>query len=264
MYRLQIDPPWDLTWSQGILTDGFWYTDSAVSKVTGVTGHLTNTPFNQKLYTWFATFFLSLIGVGLAQIGLISIVPGILAIVLLGQISKKAMGKNLMLLSSALLACNYFFIFYNRIPKVYSLIAFLCTLALWLLVLSITRPSLLFLSFLVILLTATYLKFFTLLLLPFVVLAVFQNLPAKERSSSLKKWAAFLLLPFLLFLFMKGTTIWGKLRGYNFSLIPNPAVFTKIPVSNWIFVYSKMLPEVFLASVLQLMQVFHCAHERKD
>ena len=256
VYRLQADPPWNLTWSQGIVTDGFWYTDSAISNVTGVIGHLTDTPFNQKLYTWFATIFLTLTGVGLAQVTLISVVPGILAIVLLGQISKKAMGKNPMLLSSTLLTCNYFFIFYNRIPKVYSLLAFLCALATWLLVLSVSRPLVLFLSFLVILLTATYLKFFTLLLLPFVVFAAFKILPAEKRPTYFKNRAPIFLIPFLLFIYFKAPTIWVKFHGYHFSLIPNPAAFTKIPLSNWIFIYSKMLPEVFLAFLYPIFFTF--------
>lgn len=253
--HLDADNPWNLTWSQGIVTDGFWYSDAAISKVMGIISTVANTAFNQLMYTHFATTLLSLTGIGISQINFISVIPGLLSALFLGLISKRTHGKHFMVLSLTLLVVNFFFISYNRVPMVYSMLACLCIFSIWLLTLSISNTWIWFLSLCVVILTATYLKFFIFLILPFVMVVGLEifKLANRKKIALLTITLILLLMPFLYF---KGAYFWWKLRDYNLHFVPNPTVFTKIPVSNWIFIFSKMLPEVFLAFLYPIFFTF--------
>ncbi|MFI5205921.1 MAG: hypothetical protein ACHQVK_03190, partial [Candidatus Paceibacterales bacterium] len=166
VFRLDADVPWDLTWSQGVLTDGPWYVDTAVSKIRNVPALMQIKLHHQEIFTYYAYAIFKLFGIGWKQLNFISVIPGLLCVVLAAFLFNPLRRPGTRLTMLLLLSVNFFFVFYNRTPKIYTLLACAFLFCIWLWQLGAKKKIYFYLSYLFILLLADYLKSFIIILLP--------------------------------------------------------------------------------------------------
>jgi len=268
IFKIDSDIPWDFSWSQGILTDGPWYLDTAIGKIQGLPSQLAGGSFDRPIFTYYGYFLFKIFGVGFWQIRLISVIPGILSVVFLSLLAKNSFGMKGMLFSSLLLGFNYFFILYNRIPMIYSTVAFFGIFSIWLWQLGFKNKIFFFLSYFSIILSAAFLKTLLIFFLPILILAQiifvekldFKKIKWKKNPIIFYIFILFFIIIFPLILFDEIPPILkNKILRYKVNFSSNDALvynLLSVPASNWQFIFKLMIPETILAIIYFLFMIY--------
>jgi len=186
IWSLDADLPWDLSWSQGVMTDGPWYVEAALSKIRALPNTLRKS-FDRPFLTYYAYWNFRVFGISFSSMNFISVIPGILSILFLGLLFHPSRDPKGLLISTSLLSINYFYVFYNRTPMIYSLLSFFCIFCVWLWQLGFKKKTFFYLSYILILFAAIHLKFLIIFLIP--ILFIWQILSQfkDQKKQSLRK-----------------------------------------------------------------------------
>ncbi|MBI4302705.1 MAG: glycosyltransferase family 39 protein, partial [Chloroflexi bacterium] len=84
------------------------------------------------LYYYLLHFWIALIGDGELPIRYLSLLPGVLTVAMVYKLGDRVAGRPVGTAAALLAAISPFLVYYSRIPRMYSLVTFLLTLALFL------------------------------------------------------------------------------------------------------------------------------------
>jgi 4-amino-4-deoxy-L-arabinose transferase-like glycosyltransferase len=184
---LNADPPWNLTWSQALFTDGARAVDGARNKILfgdWILDMRSPSVLFYPLVNLLAFVIYKVAGVGLAQANLAGVVPGLASISMAYVWMRRIEGKIAGLIAAMLLSFCYVYVAYSRVPLVESFLIMMMLAAFWL---SLKDRAGLFGAGFIIGLASFMVKLHALHMLPVVVVFLLWAAGTGSRSGS-KKW----------------------------------------------------------------------------
>lgn len=120
IFQIQADVPFRISIDRGIDTDWAWYLSDAFAQVSAVNADSAVPPtYNRPWITGYATAYFKLFGVSWMSLGLLNLLPGMLVVVLLGEVLRRQFGTAAALVGVLLAATNYLLVMYSRTPLIY-------------------------------------------------------------------------------------------------------------------------------------------------
>ncbi len=186
------DAPFDLSWSQGPSTDGFYYIAPAIDFVKGGELKPISKIWDAPGYYLLYLPFLYLFGAGFAQLNLITAIISLFGFVFfflivkdLLDLSKEEGDVKIALFASVFWAFTYFFVMYNRIPLIYTTMVFYMLVAAWFWFLGTKRPLFFIFAWITVFFAIFYVRVIAVALIPpFLVGHLLLLLGDKEMGGS--------------------------------------------------------------------------------
>jgi len=130
---IEADAPTDVGRDLALSTDGSWYTAAALDRRIHRDCDIT-AAYDRAPYTLWASIVYELCGPTLAATNLISVPPALIAILFTALTARQLRGNTAGLLAAAFLSFNYSFLVFNRNAVIYSFLAMVAALVLYLVV----------------------------------------------------------------------------------------------------------------------------------
>ncbi|MCZ6795623.1 MAG: tetratricopeptide repeat protein [Planctomycetota bacterium] len=190
LWRLDADPPQGVSQDLSLSVDWSWYTAAAVDHARGRENDV-HSSYDRPLFSAYARALYALLSPDLVTTNLLSVPAGIAAILLTALAASVLYGREGGILAALLLGGNHAFLVFNRAALLYSWVALVAALTLWLAVKGSRerRRVPVAAAWIVCISSALLLKEITLLVLP----ALVMGWPVKELLTGSRKAHRWLL-----------------------------------------------------------------------
>ncbi|MBN1443764.1 MAG: glycosyltransferase family 39 protein [Planctomycetes bacterium] len=129
--HIDADAPVDLCRDHSLTVDGSWYAARALDDTLGRKCDIAR-GYDRPVFTAYASAVFRWLGPTVASAHLLSIAPGLVAVLFTALAARRLHGDACGLISAGLLGSSYAFFVFNRSPVIYTFVAMVAAIVVWL------------------------------------------------------------------------------------------------------------------------------------